>query len=291
MFEPLAPSTRAVGYRAAVAATIFSLAYVVGQLAEWLGWLGSAGGPESMSTPLGIVVLLTPSLVREVRSPDGRVLYRHMPEPVRRSVSPEVAATLRDYLRSVLERGGTAEASRLTNYSLAGKTGTARRNVGQGYEAGRYTASFAGIFPADNPQLVVVVKVDDPGKGRIYAAQTAAPLTRLLLEEALAARHSAIDRGRLGGRKVAASPSPAAPPADEPEDSRVSLPLPIEPDSVKPGRQLVPNVRGSSVRRAAYTLHRRGFHVAIQGAGVAVRTSPAAGDSAAQGATVTVWAE
>jgi hypothetical protein len=45
------------------------------------------------------------------------------------------------------------------------------------------------------------------------------------------------------------------------------------------------------VRRAAYTLHRRGFHVAIQGAGVAVRTSPAAGDSAAQGATVTVWAE
>jgi cell division protein FtsI (penicillin-binding protein 3) len=236
-------------------------------------------------------VLLTPSLVREVRSPDGRVLYRHMPEPVRRSVSPEVAATLRDYLRSVLERGGTAEASRLTNYSLAGKTGTARRNVGQGYEAGRYTASFAGIFPADNPQLVVVVKVDDPGKGRIYAAQTAAPLTRLLLEEALAARHSAIDRGRLGGRKVAASPSPAAPPADEPEDSRVSLALPIEPDSVKPGRQLVPNVRGSSVRRAAYTLHRRGFHVAIQGAGVAVRTSPAAGDSAAQGATVTVWAE
>jgi hypothetical protein len=55
-------STKAVGFWSAVLATIFSLAYVLGQLAEWLGWLGSHGGPESTSTSLGIVVLLTPSL-------------------------------------------------------------------------------------------------------------------------------------------------------------------------------------------------------------------------------------
>lgn len=57
------PSTRVVGFWAAVASTVFSLSYVVGQLAEWGGWLGSAGGPESSSTPLGIFVLLTPSLL------------------------------------------------------------------------------------------------------------------------------------------------------------------------------------------------------------------------------------
>jgi hypothetical protein len=56
------PATRAVGLWSAVLATVFSLAYVLGQLAEWLGWLGSRGGPESSSTVLGIVVLLTPSL-------------------------------------------------------------------------------------------------------------------------------------------------------------------------------------------------------------------------------------
>ncbi|HJU86028.1 MAG TPA: hypothetical protein VJ788_01500 [Gemmatimonadota bacterium] len=55
-------STRALGYWSAVACTVLSLSYVVGQLAEWFGLLGSAGGPESSSTPLGIVVLLTPSL-------------------------------------------------------------------------------------------------------------------------------------------------------------------------------------------------------------------------------------
>ncbi len=58
----ISPSTRAAGFWSAVAATVFSTAYVIGQLAEWFGWLGSAGGPESVSTPLGIAVLLTPSL-------------------------------------------------------------------------------------------------------------------------------------------------------------------------------------------------------------------------------------
>lgn len=54
--------TAAVGFWSAVLSTVFSLTYIVGQLAEWLGWLGSQGGPESGSTPLGLAVLLTPSL-------------------------------------------------------------------------------------------------------------------------------------------------------------------------------------------------------------------------------------
>jgi hypothetical protein len=52
-----------VGYFAAILAAVFSITYDVGQLAEWLGLLGSAGGPESASTALGIVVLLLPSLL------------------------------------------------------------------------------------------------------------------------------------------------------------------------------------------------------------------------------------
>lgn len=55
--------TGRAGFWSAVLATLFSVAYVVAQLAEWGGWLGSAGGPGSPSTPLGIVVLLVPSLL------------------------------------------------------------------------------------------------------------------------------------------------------------------------------------------------------------------------------------
>jgi hypothetical protein len=62
MTSPISASERAVGFWSAVLSTAFSLMYVVGQLAEWLGWLGSQGGPESNSTVLGIIVLLTPSL-------------------------------------------------------------------------------------------------------------------------------------------------------------------------------------------------------------------------------------
>lgn len=63
MGREIAPSTRSVGFTAAVAATVLSITYVVGQLMEWLGWLGSQGGSGSMSTPLGLAVLLTPSLL------------------------------------------------------------------------------------------------------------------------------------------------------------------------------------------------------------------------------------
>ena len=51
-----------MGYRSAILASVFSIAYCLGQLAEWLGWLGSGGGPENASTVLGLIVLLTPSL-------------------------------------------------------------------------------------------------------------------------------------------------------------------------------------------------------------------------------------
>jgi hypothetical protein len=59
----ISPSTRFAGFWSAALSTALSLAYVVAQLAEWAGLLGSAGGPESASTPFGFFVLLTPSLL------------------------------------------------------------------------------------------------------------------------------------------------------------------------------------------------------------------------------------
>ncbi|HMA10422.1 MAG TPA: hypothetical protein VKO83_00955 [Steroidobacteraceae bacterium] len=59
----VAPSTKAVGIWSAVLASVFSIAYVIAQLFEWAGLLGSGGGAENPSTPLGLVILLTPSLL------------------------------------------------------------------------------------------------------------------------------------------------------------------------------------------------------------------------------------
>jgi cell division protein FtsI (penicillin-binding protein 3) len=233
-------------------------------------------------------LLLQPTLIREIRSAGGGVRYRHRPEPVRRVVSREVAVALRNLLRGVVERGTGTEAA-LTNFPVAAKTGTARRVVNGRYAAGEYTASFAALFPADQPQLVLVVKIDNPHKGSYFAAQTAAPVTRSMLEQALAARTVALDRARLS----TAAPRAAAAPADD-DVGLVPyvVPWPYQPDSAGVGpRRAVPDVAGLGMREAVRTLHRRGFRVALRGWGVAEHTWPAAGDSAAAGSLVTLFAD
>ena len=235
-------------------------------------------------------VLLEPSLIREIRAPNGTVRYRHRPEPVRRVTSPEVAAKLRELLRGVVEQaGGTGERAALANFQLAAKTGTARRVVGGRYAAGQYTASFAALFPADEPQLVVVMKIDNPQKGSYFAAQTAAPVTRSMLEQALAARTVALDRARLSN--VAATADRA--PLDEPDGVVpyvVQWPYTPDTTATEPDR-IIPNVTDRPLREAIRTLHRRGFHVVVKGWGVIHHTWPAAGEHAAAGATITVFAE
>src|SRR5207253_2995839 len=168
--------------------------------------------------------------------------------------------------RGVVERGTGTEAA-LTNFPVAAETGTARRVVNGRYAAGEYTASFAALFPADQPQLVLVVKIDNPHKGSYFAAQTAAPVTRSMLEQALAARTVALDRARLS----TAAPRAAAAPVDD-DGGLVPyvVPWPYQPDSAGVGpRRAVPDVAGFGMREAVRTLHRRGFRVALRGWGVA----------------------
>jgi hypothetical protein len=62
MERRISPTVSRVGYWSALLASVFSIVYIVGQLAEWMNLLGSGGGAENASTPLGLVVLLTPSL-------------------------------------------------------------------------------------------------------------------------------------------------------------------------------------------------------------------------------------
>jgi cell division protein FtsI (penicillin-binding protein 3) len=256
-----------------------------------------AMGYEFMVTPVQLAaaygaiandgVLLWPTLVKEVRDPAGVVLYRHQPEPVRRVLTSKVAAQLREYLRGAVGEGGTGEKAQLVNYSLLGKTGTAVRFEGGRYVRGEYTASFAALFPADHPQLIVIVKIDDP-EGDYYGGLTAAPVTRTMLEQALASRRVAIDRGRLVARDTAArvlSTMPA-----EPARPVVTIRWPYEPPDSALRPVPVPNVVGQSVRQAALALHRRGLRMSLRGLGRVARTAPAAGEVARPGTSVAVWA-
>jgi cell division protein FtsI (penicillin-binding protein 3) len=235
-------------------------------------------------------ILFAPTLVREVRDPAGNLLYRHQPEPVRRVVPSDIAAQLREFLREAVGAGGTGEMAQLANYSVLGKTGTAIRFQNGHYVRGEYTASFAAIFPADHPQLVVIVKIDNP-RGNYYGGLTAAPVTRTMLQQALASRRVAIDRGRLTARDTvepeASKPLAAAPTGPPP----VVVTLPYRAPEISPVARPVPDVAGRSIREAALALHRRGFRVNLRGLGRVVRTVPGAGENARPGSAVLVLAE
>jgi cell division protein FtsI (penicillin-binding protein 3) len=232
-------------------------------------------------------LLLTPTLVREIRSPEGELLYRHQPEPVRQVVTSTVAARLREFLRGAVGEGGTGEEGQLANYSLLGKTGTAVRFEGGRYVRGEYTASFAALFPADDPQLVIVVKIDNP-RGRYYGGLTAAPVTRMMLQQALASRRVAIDRSRLAPAE-SVSPRTQGPAAAPVGVAPVVLTLPYAPPAPAAISTAVPNVRGRTARGAALELHRQGFRVVLRGLGRVTRTQPGPGEQARRGSAVTVW--
>ncbi len=96
--------------------------------------------------------------------------------PGERVVSERTAATLMEMLRDAVAHG-TGRAASLPNHEVAGKTGTAQKVVDGTYSRDRHVASFVGIVPALNPQLVVAVVLDEPRHGYTGGA-VAAPVFR-----------------------------------------------------------------------------------------------------------------
>ncbi len=240
-------------------------------------------------------VLLEPTIVHEVRDADGHALYAARPRPVRRAVSVSVAQQLTHMLQGVVEEG-TGRRAALGTYPLAGKTGTARRTVGGRYLPGHYTASFVGLFPAQDPQLVLVVKLDDP-QGEYFGGSTAAPVVRTILEAALATPGVTLDRGRLVRHwlpEAGRGDTAAAQGGGEEARAVVAWPPAGAPARTVPAdtaRAAIPDVTGMSLRAAARALQRRGFIVRIAGWGRVTGTTPPAGGSLAAGSPVTVHAE
>jgi cell division protein FtsI (penicillin-binding protein 3) len=220
---------------------------------------------------------------------------------VRRVVSQAVARRVRDMLLGVVEAGGTAKRADLGSFSLAGKTGTARRTVHGSYVAGDHIPTFVGLFPADNPQFVILVKIDNP-KGDYMGGLTAAPVTKRVLEAALASRDASLNRRSLAASRHERAPDSTAHPIElsiaRPGDTtaaaRTDTPTVAIDDTIAPrtfvatlplhGKQkpvvvppkAVPDVHGFTLRQAVHALHAAGFRVELDLKGNG-DTQPAAG--------------
>ncbi|HLN98565.1 MAG TPA: penicillin-binding protein [Pyrinomonadaceae bacterium] len=169
---------------------------MVHPLSRWLpSSIGSVAiGQEVGVTPLQMVaafgalandgVRISPHLIREIRNSAGVSTYRPDPES-RRVISKETASALRGMLEGVT-LNGTAKKAQLDGYTAAGKTGTAQKidTRTKTYSRTKFVASFVGFAPVNNPAVVIIVVIDEPG-GSYHGGDVAAPVFRQIAEHIL----------------------------------------------------------------------------------------------------------
>lgn len=130
-------------------------------------------------------LLVKPYVVSTVVTPDGHVARHRKQEIVRRVISEQTAAHLREMMAAVTTEGGTGVQAAIEGYTVCGKTGTAQKMNKQGrYTDKDYISSFFGFAPGKNPRIAVLVVVDSPKKA-YYASVVAAPAFRKIAHETL----------------------------------------------------------------------------------------------------------
>jgi cell division protein FtsI (penicillin-binding protein 3) len=256
----------------------------------------------------GLVV--QPYLVKEREDLTGRVLWQARPDSIRRAFRRETARSLLPAFESVVNTG-TATQAAVEGLPVAGKTGTARKVEGGRYQMA-YRASFAGFFPADDPVVAMIVVLDEP-RGATGGGAVAAPIFGRIAQRwigtfpKIAAQMAPegelpVLNGRtlpditgqpaaIASARLLALGFDAQRPARFEQAQRVERQQPAAGAEAMPGRRVrletqrvplseesMPDLTGLSARQAMYWMASRGIEARIEGTGVVVSQSPAAGE-------------
>jgi cell division protein FtsI (penicillin-binding protein 3) len=248
-------------------------------------------------------VLMRPYVVEEIRTETGRLKKRSKSREIRRVVSHRTAMTLQDLMAGVVD-SGTAEVARIEEVLFSGKTGTAQKpNLETGgYYWNKYTASFGGFFPREEPRIAGIVVIDEPQRVN-YGGYTAAPAfaetaRRITLLEKTRkdwARQQAETGGntRESARVPRRKPGPAATTEQTSEmvqrfekfqwwisekDKTTSTPSSeIDDRKAQLCRGVLPDLTGLPARDAVILLSNIGCSIEIDGNGKVENQNPAAG--------------
>lgn len=201
--------------------------------------------------------LYQPYIVKSLNEPETNTIIKETTPTVKRKViSEETSEKVRMALESVVSNG-TGRSAFIEGYRVGGKTGTAQKVKDGKYMVGNYIVSFMGFLPADDPQIVVYIAIDNAKGVTQYGGTVAAPIARNVLLDAIDAlgiekREGASDKLYKYGDKVYVE---------------------------------VPNVVGKSVKEAVNDL--ASFKVEFSGSGeIVTYQSPAAGEKIYEGETV-----
>jgi cell division protein FtsI (penicillin-binding protein 3) len=263
--------------------------------------------PVQMAAAFGALangVRVSPHIIREIRNEAGAVVYQPQPEQ-RRVISAETAISLRGMLEGVTLRG-TAKAAQTDGYSAAGKTGTAQKidPKTKAYSATKFVASFVGFAPVSNPQVVIVVVVDEPG-GAYHGGDVAAPIFREVAEQVLPILGVTPDIETKSAPELVAQvdqdPERTAKLREEQaraeQERKATMPT-VDSNGARGGEvvyavgtrkaMLMPDLRGRSVRDVARTCAQLGLQLETRGEGRVYKQSPAAGSEVNTGQTIYV---
>jgi cell division protein FtsI (penicillin-binding protein 3) len=229
--------------------------------------------------------LMKPILVKDIRTEDGRIIKHSHPRVRRTVASQETMQELRSILRDVVE-DGTGIKAEIQGMSIAGKTGTAQKPTKNGYSNSEYVASFAGFFPASDPELVTVIVVDNPKGAIYYGGYVAAPAVREVFKRIVNASND-LFFDNMNNPKYANQPA-----KKEGNDRKVKNYTKLQkPDIVLSQSERIhsrhiaskkytfemPDVIGFPASRAIGALQRMGLKVKIKGSGKVVAQYPEKG--------------
>lgn len=215
-------------------------------------------------------VLMKPHVVRCLVDKKGEVVREVEPVVLGRVISAETSKRVTSILTDVVEgEGGTGKNARIVNLSVAGKTGTSQKFD---FSSGRYSskkveASFIGFFPAEDPQMVILVVLDEPKIDR-WGGAAAAPVFRKVSEQILSC-----SSGSVEVRDVAAA-------EEEGEEAQIiqasTMADMVYPDA-KDDESVIPDFEGMSLREVLRIAQSRGIALKTAGSGWAMSQNPAPG--------------
>jgi cell division protein FtsI (penicillin-binding protein 3) len=245
--------------------------------------------PLQMVTAVSAVAnggeLIQPRIVRAVVKDGVR-----LPVPRKvlgRAISKDTAARLTPMLEGVVT-DGTAKAAAVADYTIAGKTGTAKKVVNGTYRGhSNYNVSFVGFAPSRKPKFTIIVVVDSPRGVPAYGGTVAAPIFQRIADSAL--RY-------YGVQRTINAPPPLIVERQSPQPN-APLPAsgPAEPPSVLPASQnansdpVVPDLTGMSGRDAVRTLATLGLPVQVLGHGLVTDQRPLPGTPVVAVVSARVW--
>ncbi|MGB5464648.1 MAG: penicillin-binding protein 2 [Sedimenticolaceae bacterium] len=162
---------------------------VSGQLSDYQRWAQIDQATLSFGYGISVTTLQLAQAYATLAN-DGvfvpvTLLKRDISTRGHRVFSRSSAETVRRMLESVVRADGTAPDAAVPGYRVAGKTGTVKKFGPNGYSDDRYLSLFAGMAPAHDPRVVMVVMLDEPRSGKFYGGQVAGPVFSAVMAETL----------------------------------------------------------------------------------------------------------